>query len=194
VTAGVRVPVPAETGGEDRLAGSLTFRHAAYLAVAAAGAAVMLLGDRSAGRLVVGAALAVAGVAGAACRPYGEPLDRLVPAAVGFLRRRRAERNAAEAITDDEPALAPVSAVAEPVAPPEMTDAAPKLRRLPVRVLALGVALCAVVTVAAARWPHPVPPPAPVPHVVVVPIPVPDPWEEATDDAVDAWIDDVLGT
>jgi hypothetical protein len=55
----VRVAVPAETGVEDRLVGSLTFRHAAYLAAGAAGVAVMLLGDLSVVRIVVGALLAV---------------------------------------------------------------------------------------------------------------------------------------
>lgn len=103
----VRVAVPAETGVEDRLVGSLTFRHAAYLAVAAAGVAVMLLGDRSVARLLVGTLVALVGVAGAAARPYGEPLDRLAPAALLYLRRRRGERRTA-ASSEPEVAAPPV--------------------------------------------------------------------------------------
>jgi hypothetical protein len=189
----VTVAVPAETGVEDRLAGAVTFRHAAYLAVAAAGVAVMLLGDRSPVRLVVGVLLAVAGLAGAAVRPYGEPLDRLLPAAVAYLRRHRAERfvtppTAAEAAPMAEPEKAP-----EPD-PVDEQDATMPRRRLPLRPLLLGVALAAVVAVAVARWPHPAP--APPTQVVVVPVPVEmaDPWEEAIDDAVDAWLDDISGS
>ena len=190
----VTVPVPAETGVEDRLAGSLTFRHAAYLAVAAAGVAVMLLGERNLARVVLGALLALAGLAGAAVRLYGEPLDRLLPAALAYLRRRRAERRlAAQAAAEAAPPVEP-----EPAPEPEQVDEevvpAPR-RRLPLRPVLVGVALVAVVAVAVARWPHPAPPPPP-PQVVVVQVPVEvvDPWEEAIDDAVDAWLDDIAGS
>lgn len=188
----VSVPVPAETGGEDRLAGSMTFRHAAYLAVAAAGVAVMLLGERSPVRVVAGTLLALVGVAGAVCRPYGEPLDRLVPAAVGYLRRRRAERPDATAdpqLSDEVPPAPDPPEVDEPPTPTATQ------RRVPLRSLAAVIAVVAVLAVAVARWPHPAPPePSPRVVVVTVPIPAPDPWEEATDDAVDSWLDDVLGT
>jgi hypothetical protein len=188
--------VPAETGGEDRLAGSLTFRHAAYLAVAAAGVAVMLLGERSPVRVVAGALLALVGVAGAVCRPYGEPLDRLVPAAVGYLRRRRAERR--DTTHDAGPTVPttpdPPTAVPEPDEPPTPLPV-PMRQRLPLRPLAAVVAVAAVLAVAVARWPHAAPPEPSLRVVVVtVPIPAPDPWEEAIDDAMDSWLDDVLGT
>jgi hypothetical protein len=197
----VTVPVPAETGVEDRLAGSLTFRHAAYLAVAAAGVAVMLLGERSPVRVVLGALVAIVGVAGAAVRPYGEPLDRLLPAAVAYLRRHRAERRAtspaeaeAEVEVEPEPDPEPVP-VPEPTGETDQVDehVAPRPRRLiPFRALLIGAPLAAVVAVAVARWPHPAP--APPVQVVVVPVEVVDPWEEAIDDAVDAWLDDIRGT
>lgn len=207
----VTVPVPAETGVEDRLAGALTFRHAAYLAVAAAGLAVMLLGDRSVARLLVGALVAVIGLAGAVLRPYGEPLDRLVPAAAAYLGRRRHER-ADAAPEAGEPGVEPdgtaeITAVHVPPSEeaPQATDAAvaegepsrPRARRrLPWRAVAAGVAAAAVVTVAAMRWPDPSPA-APVTRVVVVPVPVQvpaqDPWGEALDGAVDSWIQDALG-
>jgi hypothetical protein len=190
----VTVPVPAETGVEDRLAGSLTFRHAAYLAIAAAGVAVMLLGERSPVRVVVGALLAFAGLAGAMVRPYGEPLDRLLPAALAYLRRRRAERRtaaqaAAEAVPPAEPEPAP-----EPERVDEEVVAPAPRRRLPLRPVLVGVALAAVVAAAIARWPHPAPPPPARVVVVPVPVEVVDPWEEAIDDAVDAWLDDIAAS
>ncbi|HEV2889172.1 MAG TPA: hypothetical protein VGX28_02250 [Frankiaceae bacterium] len=207
----VTVPVPAETGVEDRLAGSLTFRHAAYLAVAAAGVAVMVLGGGSPLRVVTGAVLALVALAGAAIRPYGEPLDRLLPAAVAYLRRRRNERPdkapaAGEPGTEPE-SIAEVNEVhVRPVEEaPRAADATTAederlrsrvRRRRPWRAVVFGLAAVAVVAVAAARWPAPGPA-APVTRVVVVPVPVqvpaPDPWEEAIDDAVDAWVDDTLG-
>jgi hypothetical protein len=190
----VSVPVPAETGGEDRLAGSLTFRHAAYLAVAAAGVAVMLLGERSPVRVVAGTLLALLGVAGAVCRPYGEPLDRLVPAALGYLRRRRAER--CDATVDAEPPdVVPAAPDPPEVDKPPTRTPTPMRRRLPLRPLAAVIAVAAVLAVAVARWPQPAPPErSPRVVVVTVPVPAPDPWEEAIDDAVDSWLDDVLGT
>jgi hypothetical protein len=196
----VTVPVPAETGGEDRLAGSLTFRHAAYLTVAAAGVAVMLLGDRSVARLLVGALVAMVGVAGAAVRPYGEPLDRLVPAAVAYLRRRRAEARCANgADSDPEPEIA-AAVTDESAAPEPAAEGMPsRLERswsVPWRAVAAALAVLGVVAVAVARWPRPVPAQPPVTRVVVVtvPVPAPDPWEEVLDDAVDSWLDDIAGT
>jgi hypothetical protein len=196
----VTVPVPAETGVEDRLAGALTFRHAAYLAVAAAGVAVMLLGDRSVARLLVGALAAVIGLAGAMLRPYGEPLDRLAPAAVAFLRRRRADRRVmsgnAEDAADAEPVepAAPVDRVepAEPVEPAVSDDGARRSTwRFPIRAAAVVASVAAVAAVAAIRWPHPQPAPPPQVVIVQVPFEVIDPWEEAIDDALDAWVDDL---
>jgi hypothetical protein len=198
----VTVPVPAETGVEDRLAGALTFRHAAYLAVAAAGAAVMLLGYRSVARLFVGALVAMVGVAGAVVRPYGEPLDRLAPAAVAYLRRRHVEARCANgADSDPEPEVTP-AVTDEPVAP-EPTAPEPAAEGMPSRPgrswsmpWRAVAAVLGVVAVAVARWPRPVPAQPPVTRVVVVtvPVPAPDPWEEVLDDAVDAWLDDIAGT
>lgn len=194
----VRVAVPADTGGEDRLAGSLTFRHAAYLAAAAAGVAVMLLGDPAAGRVVAGGFLAVVGVVGAVVRPYGEPLDRMLPAFVAYVARRRTRRH-------------------EPVAPPpvaddvlvtgddkpaddEPVDEVPppprRRRRLDPAVVRRGAVALAVVAVTALAVERIADrPPRPTePRVVVVPVvvPEPDPWKEV-DDAVDAWLDAFLG-
>ena len=192
----VTVPVPAETGVEDRLTGALTFRHAAYLAVAAAGVAVMLLGDRSLGQLLVGGLVAMVGVAGAAVRPYGEPFDRLVPAALLYLRRRRAERRTA-ASDEAEVAAPPVEpeiAVELPVPESDPDDVATPRRCVSLRPLVPVLAAVVVVAVVVARWPHPAPPPPTRVVVVPVPVQVVDPWEEAIDDAVDAWLDDVASS
>jgi hypothetical protein len=190
VTAnGVRVPVPADTGGEDRLVGTLTFRHAAYLAAAAAGAAVMLLGDRSAPRLVVGAVVTIIALAGAWWRPYGEPLDLLAPAVVAFLRRRRGRPQSEH----DADAVEPAPAASLPAA----ADEPGRGERLsvalaPRRHLAIPFALLLVALVAAIRWPSPQA--TPTPQVVVVPAPPApaDPWGEV-DDALDAWLRAQLG-
>jgi hypothetical protein len=188
-TPRVTVPVPAETGVEDRLAGSLTFRHAAYLAVAAAGAAVMLLGERSPVRVVLGAPVAVIGVAGALVRPYGEPLDRLVPAACAYLQRKRREGLAVEPVAEDV-AISEAPVQAGPATQPTSTTT---VRRVPIRPLLAVAGFAAVVAVAVVRWPQEPASPPPVRQVVVVPVPVADPWEEAIDDAVDSWVDDVFG-
>ena len=192
----VTVPVPAETGVEDRLAGALTFRRAAYLAVAAAGVAVMLLGDRSVARLLVGAFVAMAGVAGAAARPYGEPLDRLAPASLLYLRRRRGERR--RAASDEAEAAPPMKseiAVEPPVPESDPDDVTTSQRRVSLRPLvSVLAAVVVVVAVVVARWPHQAPPPPTRVVVVPVPVQVVDPWEEAINDAVDAWLDDVASS
>lgn len=191
----IRVPVPAETGGEDRLAGSLTFRHAAYLAAAAAGVAVMLLGEPSVARVGVGAVLAVVGVLGALCRPYGEPLDRLAPAAVAYLVRRRGERTQAEPVTvEDDVAADEVIAPSAPEPASTASERRESMRPNPVvvRRAAGAVAVLGVVALGASRLADRPTPPPPAPSVVVVQVPVlPDPWEEV-DDALDTWFDDAV--
>jgi hypothetical protein len=186
----VRVPVPAETGGEDRLVGTLTFRHAAYLAAAAAGAAVMLLGDRSAPRIVMGAAVTVVALAGAWWRPFGEPVDLLAPAVVAFFRRRRPRFKDHADATRPEPAPAAdlSRAAVEESAQPEPR----RLVSAPRRHLAIPFALLLIALVAAIRWPSPRE--TPTPQVVVVPVPPApaNPWGEV-DDAFDTWLDAQLG-
>lgn len=182
--------MPAETGGEDRLVGSLTFRHAAYLAVAAAGVAVMVLGHASTVRLALGAILAVTGVVGALLRPYGEPLDRLAVAAMAYLVRCRVNRVEGEraAPVDDHPA---VENEELPDVPPEPAVAPARrshidstaVRRVLVAAAVSGVA--AIMTMRLTERPAS----TPTPHLVVVPIPVPasDPWGEVDRD-LDYWL------
>jgi hypothetical protein len=188
----IRVPVPAETGGEDRLVGSLTFRHAAYLAAAAAGVAVMLLGHASIARLALGAVLAVVGVVGAMLRPYGEPLDRLAFAAIGYVVRSRGRRvdDQPVATTGDHATL--VEAETAPVVPPDPVETAVRGSRVDpavVRRLLVAVAVCGVAAIAVTRLMDQPVAPAPAPRVVVVPVPVPppDPWGEVDRD-LDFWL------
>ena len=188
----IRVPVPAETGGEDRLIGSLTFRHAAYLAIAAAGVAVMSLGHASLARLALGAILAVVGVVGAMLRPYGEPLDRLAFTAIGYVVRSRGHR------VDDQPVAAtadhatPVEAETAPVVPPdpvETTERRSRVNPAVVRRVVVAVAVCGVAAIPVTRLMDQPSAPAPAPRVVVVPVPAPppDPWGEVDRD-LDFWL------
>jgi len=190
----IRVAVPAETNGEDRLVGSLTFRHAAYLAVATAGVAVMVLGHASTARVVVGAFLAVVGVVGAVCRPYGEPLDRLAVAATAYLVCRRAHRvdgECAEVPVPVDDHLA-VETEAPPAGEPTPVDATqPRARISPVvaRRVVVAVAVGSVAAIALTRlMDRPAAPPEP--RIVVVPVPAspPDPWQEV-DREFQQWLD-----
>ena len=194
MTAGrIRVPVPAETSGEDRLVGSLTFRHAAYLAVAAAGLAVMLLGHVSTVRLALGAVLAIIGLAGAMVRPYGEPFDRLAFSAIGYLIRRRGTRIVDEPVEPTEEPVEPVEAEKAPAVPPkpaESTERRSRINPVAVRPLLVALAVCGVAAIAATQLiDRPPTPPPPDPRVVVVQIPAtsPDPWGEVDRD-FDQWL------
>jgi hypothetical protein len=196
LTAGrIRVPVPAETNGEDRLVGSLTFRHAAYLAVAVVGVAVMVLGHASIARISIGTFVALVGAVGALCRPYGEPLDRLAVAATAYLLRRRANRVNGECTE----VLAPVgdhSAVeteAPPAAEPEPVEATQHRACISPAVVgrvAVAVAVCGVAAIAATRLIDRPTAPPPEPRVVIVPVPAspPDPWQEV-DRELREWLD-----
>lgn len=188
----IRVPVPAETNAEDRLVGSLTSRHAAYLAVAAAGAAVMLLGKTSTARISAGAVLALAGIVGALCRPYGEPIDRLAVLVAAYVSRRRANGindDHRAPISDDSGSEEeePTAAPAEPGAKtPQPKHINPIVMR---RVLAV-VTVCAVIVIGGARLMER--PAAPQkPRVVVVPVPVTPPdLEQEVERALQEWLND----
>ncbi|MDQ1746730.1 MAG: hypothetical protein QOD07_993 [Frankiaceae bacterium] len=189
----IRVAVPAETNGEDRLVGSLTFRHAAYLAVAAAGVAVMLLGHASIPRLALGAVLAVTGVVGAMLRPYGEPLDRLAVAATAYLLRRRTNRVAGECteapgpVDDHSTVETEAPSVVEP-APVEATHPRARVSPAGVRRVVVAVTVCGVAALAVTRLIDRPTVPPPEPRVVVVPVPAPDPWQEV-DRELEEWLD-----
>jgi hypothetical protein len=188
----IRVPVPAETNGEDRLVGSLTFRHAAYLAVAAAGVAVMLLGDGSIVRVSVGAVIAFVGIAGAVCRPYGEPLDRLLVAATAYLLRVCAKHVGGECAgpVDDHPAVKHEEPRAVPPEPAEAPEHRPRINPNVVRRVLVAVAVGGVAAIATTRLMDRPAAPPPEPRVVVVPVPVSpqDPWQEV-DSALQEWLD-----
>jgi hypothetical protein len=187
----IRVPVPAETGGEDRLVGSVTFRHAAYLALTVAGVAVMLLDGGSIARVVVGALLAVVGLVGALCRPYEEPIDRLAFAAHAYHTPRRAQT--VDQTLDEEPEAVPteddVTVTPSVPTPTPVMNRRPRVNPVAVRRLAVGIAIVGIAAVAAVRVLDRPAPVAPEQRVVVVPVPVnpPDPWQEV-DRAFDEWL------
>jgi hypothetical protein len=187
----IRVPIPAETGGEDRLVGSLTFRHAAYLAVATAGVAVMLLGNGSILGVSAGALVALIGVAGALCRPYGEPLDRLAVVAVGYVLRRQGHRRGGDEPVVDHAEMSHEQE--EPPAPPEQPapghDPRQRVNPVVVRRVLAGLFVAGIAALAAERLVDRPTPPSPEPRIVIVPVPVPppDPWEEV-DRALNEWL------
>lgn len=159
----------------------VVFRHAAYLAISAAGVATMLLGDGSIARVSVGVVLAVVGVAGAGCRPYGEPLDRLAFAAMAYVVRRRGERAGSPRVAGTEngeiPKETPAAAPSQPARErARCSSVNPSvIRRVLVAIVVSGVA--AIATTRVMDRPSAL---APEPRVVVVPVPgaPPDPWEE----------------
>lgn len=183
------VVVPGDLDVDDRIAGPLTFRMAAWLAAAAGGVAMVAASRGDVARVVLGAVLVVAGAAGAWARPGGRPLGAWVVPLVAYRRRRRAYA----APVDDEPQARPV-AVAEDAVEDVTVRRRPRRRSVGAVFLAVAVA----VAVAAAGmavgtglgWddvPSPdvaveTPPPAPGgPVVVVVPVDPYGGWEVGGD-------------
>jgi hypothetical protein len=180
------VSVPADLELDERLVGPITFRMAAWLAVAGTGVVLAALGPGPAAA-AVGVLFVLAGLAGAFWAPAGRPalawLRPLVayrrrtggsrrrwqlPGRIRRIRRRPAERN--------QPPQASASA-----AP---TDPAPRSRR---RLVILAAAVLALLATGGAvgRYVrgHFVPTPPPVPAQEVPPATGPSPHDEGW------WID-----
>ena len=180
------VVVPGDLDVEDRIAGPLTFRMAAWLAAAAGGAALIAASQGDVARVVLGAVLVVAGAAGAWARPGGRPLGAWVAPLVAYRRRRRSYA----APVDDEPQARPAE-VAEDAIEDVTVRRRPSRRWSLVAVfLAVGVAAAGVAVGAGlggADAPSPdvaveTPPPAPGgPVVVVVPVDPYGGWEVGGD-------------
>ena len=96
------VPVPADLELEERLVGPVTFRMASWLAGSAAGAVLLGVGGRSAGRLVVGGPLLLLGLVGAFWRPGGRAAPSWLRPMTDYLHRRRAGRAAPRQPADNE--------------------------------------------------------------------------------------------
>ena len=181
------VVVSGDLDVEDRIAGPLTFRMAAWLAAAAGGVALVAASRGDVARVMLGTLLVVTGAAGAWARPGGRPLGAWVVPLLAYRRRRRAYA----APVDDEPQARPVEAAEDAVE--DVT-----VRRRPRRRSVVAVFLAVAVAVAAAGVaagtglggadaPSPdvaveTPPPAPGgPVVVVVPVDPYGGWEVGGD-------------
>ncbi|HVF05276.1 MAG TPA: hypothetical protein VNA20_10575 [Frankiaceae bacterium] len=176
------VVVPGDLDVEDRIAGPVTFRMAAWLAAAVAGAALIAAGRGAIAPTVLGLVLLVVGVAGAWWRPGGRPVVAWVAPLLAFRKRRRSYL-AATAAEEDAPEPAVVEPEPEPTEPPppdtepmsEPTQSGPPSKqRRSGRVVAAAVTSAAVVTVAAvvfttSRGGES----APAPHIVEVVAPEP---------------------
>ena len=175
------VVVPGDLDVEDRIAGPITFRMAAWLAAAVAGAALVAAGRGAIASTALGLVLLVVGVAGAWWRPGGRPIVAWVAPLLAFRKRRRAYAPATAA-EDDTPEPVAVEPEPEPTAAPPPPDTeptstpvhagAPSTRRRFTRVVAGAVAGAAVLAAAvftASRGRES----APTPHVVEVVAPEP---------------------
>lgn len=89
MTADPVVVVPGDLDVEDRLAGPVTFRMAAWLAAAAAGVALVAASHGTPALIAVGVLLVVVGVVGAWWRPGGRPVAAWLAPLVAYRRRRR---------------------------------------------------------------------------------------------------------
>lgn len=179
------VVVPADLDIEDRLAGPVTYRMAAWLAVGAAGIALAVFG-RSAPVEVTGVVVAVAGAAGGTWRPGGRPVAAWLRPLASYRRRTSSDTptDLGSAASDSDS-----SDVGAPSAAAALAEPSPRPRRLVPAVLAIvlvvGVGAASLVTVErrgrnAPLPPASVPPPASSTPVapVLQPTSAPTSWVE----------------
>ena len=98
----VVVVVPGDLDVEDRIAGPVTFRMAAWLAAAAAGVALVVASRGAVAVVGLGVLLVAVGLAGAWWRPGGRPVAAWVAPLLAY-RKRRPYVTAAEVEDDSEP-------------------------------------------------------------------------------------------
>jgi hypothetical protein len=182
------VVVPRDLDVEDRLAGPVTFRMAAWLAAAAAGVALVVASRGAVAPTALGAVLVVIGLAGAWWRPGGRPVAAWVAPLLAYRKRHASYVTAAE--VEDEPVPEPM--VAEPAASPEPRAPRDVRRTLRVAVTVAAIVLGGVAGAGVAAFRDGAAParsapvaevPTPAPHPVVVVVPV-DPfigWEVGGD-------------
>jgi hypothetical protein len=164
------VPVPADLELDERLVGAITFRMAAWLAVAATGIALAVAGRGIPGALA-GVVLTAVGLAGALWVPGGRSAPSWVRPLWGYWRRSRGAPPTAKARLVEPSDEGPPPAETTPLKQPDERLAswsrrAPR-RRTPVVAAAAAMALVAT-GVAAGRLarehfsqPTPVSPSAP---------------------------------
>lgn len=114
------VVVPGDLDVEDRIAGPVTFRMAAWLAAAAAGVALLAAAHGAAAPTALGVVVVVVGITGAWWRPGGRPVAAWVAPLLAYRKRRRSHGTA----VDDDPMPEPDVTVE-----PEPTTDEPAPRR-----------------------------------------------------------------
>lgn len=180
------VVVPGDLDVEDRIAGLLTFRMAAWLAAAAGGVALIAASRGDVARVALGAVLVVVGAVGAWARPGGRPLGAWVVPLLSYRRRRRSYA----APVTEEPQASPAEVTEDAVAGLTVRPR-PRRRSVVAALLAVGVAAAGVAVgtaLGAPDVPSPdvaveTPPSAPGggPVVVVVPVDPCGGWEVGGD-------------
>ncbi|MDT4922629.1 MAG: hypothetical protein QOG01_342 [Pseudonocardiales bacterium] len=182
------VVVPGDLDVEDRIAGPVTFRMAAWLAASAAGVALVVASRGAVAVAGLGVLLVAVGLAGAWWRPGGRPVAAWIAPLLAYRKRSRSYVTAAE--VEDE--SAPEQVVAEPAVSPEPRAPRDVRRTLRVAVTVAAIVLGGVAgaSVAAFRGGAAparvgpvveVPTPAPNPVVVVVPVDPFTGWEVGGD-------------
>lgn len=160
------VVVPGDLDVEDRIAGPVTFRMAAWLAAAAAGVALVAASRGAVAPTALGHVLLVVGLAGAWWRPGGRPVGAWIAPLLAYRRRHR-KFTGATAVGDDEVVPEPTPVEPEPAEVPTPLGVVPA-RRLgrAVAVTVTGALVVAgVVSLATSR--DTAPPAAPVADVVL---------------------------
>jgi len=130
------VVVPGDLDVEDRLAGPVTFRMAAWLAAAAAGVALVVASRGAVAVAGLGVLLVAVGLAGAWWRPGGRPVAAWAAPLLAYRKRSRSYGTSLP--VEDEPV--PEQVVTELDASPE-----PRVRRDRRRTLPVAVTVAAVV-------------------------------------------------
>ncbi|HEV2891256.1 MAG TPA: hypothetical protein VGX28_12855 [Frankiaceae bacterium] len=150
------VVVPGDLDVEDRIAGPVTFRMAAWLAASAAGVAVVAASRGAVATTALGVLLVVVGITGAWWRPGGRPVAAWLGPLLAYRKRRQSYVTTAD--LDDAPAPE-VAPEPETTVEPETTDVRVPPRAVPMRwhgralagVLTGVVVLAAVAAFAASR-------------------------------------------
>lgn len=108
------VVVPGDLDVEDRLAGPVTFRMAAWLTAAAAGVALVAAGHGAIPTTALGVLLVAVGVTGACWRPGGRPAAAWLAPMVAYRRRQRRRVKPDEDVAPAEPVVVVPDEVARP--------------------------------------------------------------------------------
>jgi hypothetical protein len=186
------VVVPADLDVEDRIAGPVTFRMAAWLAAAAGGVALVATARGAVHLTVLGVVVIAVGLTGAWWRPGGRPVAAWIGPLLAYRKRRRGAVTVAPVEDATLPEPEPVAVESPAVAEPRPGRSVRLPQRFAVGAVAVAV-LAASASVVASRDGRGLTPAAPVadvvspdpappnPVVVVVPIDPFTGWEVGGD-------------